>query len=64
MVTRLEYEAYVPMAEKEILKILAAARKKWPSLLNICVLHRTGEVSTNDLLDACCRLDSRDLGES
>ncbi|MEW6270471.1 MAG: molybdenum cofactor biosynthesis protein MoaE [Thermodesulfobacteriota bacterium] len=42
-VERLEYEAYADMAEKEIAKIAAAARERWP-IAKIAVVHRTGVV--------------------
>ncbi|HYQ55729.1 MAG TPA: molybdenum cofactor biosynthesis protein MoaE [Draconibacterium sp.] len=42
-VTHLEYEAYEPMAEKMIAKIIQAATEKWPLNKAVCV-HRTGKV--------------------
>ncbi|XP_069483361.1 molybdopterin synthase catalytic subunit-like [Ambystoma mexicanum] len=43
-VTRLEYEAYTPMAESEIQKICLVMRQKWPSIKHITVHHRLGLV--------------------
>ncbi|KAM8961917.1 molybdopterin synthase catalytic subunit-like [Pelodytes ibericus] len=43
-VVYLEYEAYVPMAELEIKKILSDIRQKWPSIKHIAVHHRLGMV--------------------
>ncbi|XP_078531189.1 molybdopterin synthase catalytic subunit-like isoform X2 [Lissotriton helveticus] len=43
-VTRLEYEAYTPMAETEIKKIFLGMRQKWPSIKHIAVHHRLGLV--------------------
>ncbi|CAJ0929593.1 unnamed protein product [Ranitomeya imitator] len=43
-VVHLEYEAYVPMAETEIKKILTGIRQKWPSVLHMAVYHRLGLV--------------------
>ncbi|XP_056397847.1 molybdopterin synthase catalytic subunit-like [Hyla sarda] len=43
-VIHLEYEAYVPMAEMEIKKILMDIRQKWPSVKNMAVYHRLGSV--------------------
>lgn len=40
-VERLEYEAYVPMAEKELKKICDRIRDKW-SVKHICIMHRLG----------------------
>eukprot|EP00112_Aurelia_sp_Birch-Aquarium-sp1_P022034 Seg6085.2 transcript_id=Seg6085.2/GoldUCD/mRNA.D3Y31 product="Molybdopterin synthase catalytic subunit" protein_id=Seg6085.2/GoldUCD/D3Y31 len=42
-VLKLEYEAYEPMAIKELNKICDKVRQKM-SLGNICILHRLGEV--------------------
>lgn len=43
-VVHLEYEAYVPMAETEIKKILTDIRQKWPSVKHMAVYHRLGLV--------------------
>lgn len=42
-VKKLEYEAYEPMAKKEIQKICDDIRAKW-SVENIAIVHRIGEV--------------------
>lgn len=42
-VEHLEYEAYAGMAEKEIERIAAAAKARWP-IAGIAVVHRTGVV--------------------
>jgi molybdopterin synthase catalytic subunit len=42
-VTALEYDAYVPMADRVIDKIIAAARSQWP-LHAVYVRHRVGRV--------------------
>jgi molybdopterin synthase catalytic subunit len=42
-VERLEYEAYAGMAEKELAKIAATARERWP-IARIAIVHRTGVV--------------------
>ncbi|XP_062870301.1 molybdopterin synthase catalytic subunit [Trichomycterus rosablanca] len=39
-VVRLEYEAYVPMAESELKKICADVRVRWPAVRHICIHHR------------------------
>ncbi len=44
-VVRLEYEAYQPMAEKEILRIIGRAREQW-KLRHVAVSHRVGVVGT------------------
>ena len=43
-VVQLEYEAYQPMAIKEMSKIATLAREKWPELTNISFVHRLGIV--------------------
>ena len=46
-VSHLEYEAYVPMAEKTIAEIAARAAARW-ELLGIAIEHRTGELQIGD----------------
>lgn len=43
-VTYLEYEAYEPMAIKQMHRLCESARWKWPQLAKICVMHRLGRV--------------------
>ena len=47
-VRALDYEAYVPLAEKEGEKILAEVRAKFPVLNAVCV-HRVGALQLGDL---------------
>uniref|UniRef100_A0A6B2LJ59 Molybdopterin synthase catalytic subunit n=1 Tax=Arcella intermedia TaxID=1963864 RepID=A0A6B2LJ59_9EUKA len=42
-VLKLEYEAYKPMAEKELFKICGLVREKW-DVANISIYHKTGLV--------------------
>jgi molybdopterin synthase catalytic subunit len=42
-VLKLEYEAYVPMAEKEMKKICDKIRSKW-DVVHIAIYHKIGEV--------------------
>lgn len=42
-VARLEYEAYVPMAEKELQKLCERVRERW-DVEKIAIFHRTGVV--------------------
>ncbi|CAO3666446.1 unnamed protein product [Rhizopus stolonifer] len=42
-VVELEYEAYVPMAEKVLLEIIQASRQKW-DLKHVAIYHRIGSV--------------------
>jgi MoaE protein len=41
-VLRLEYEAYVPMALKEMRKLAIQMRIKWPQIGRIAIAHRVG----------------------
>ncbi|XP_072038879.1 molybdopterin synthase catalytic subunit-like [Amphiura filiformis] len=46
-VIRLEYDAYIPMAEKEIKKICQVMRQRW-EVEHIAVLHRIGHVPISE----------------
>ncbi len=46
-VKKLEYEAYIPMAKKEWLKICDIIRHKW-EIHKIAMAHRTGEVPVGE----------------
>lgn len=47
-VVSLEYEAYVPMAEREMAKLCVSARAKWPELIGVAVYHRLGSVPVRE----------------
>lgn len=47
-VLALDYEAYDPMALKEIRKIVDEARKQWP-ILKAVVIHRKGYLKIGDV---------------
>lgn len=47
-VLKLEFEGYVPMAEKEMRKIAEAARKKW-NALKISIHHRVGVLEIGEI---------------
>lgn len=47
-VTRLEYEAYAPMAQKKLAQIGEEAREKWPGT-EVAVLHRLGTLTPGEL---------------
>ena len=47
-VTRLEYEAYGPMAQKKLAQIGDEAREKWPGT-QVAVLHRLGTLVPGEL---------------
>ena len=42
------YEAYAPMAEKEIAKIIGGVEKEWPDVA-VVVLHRLGKLVVGDV---------------
>lgn len=46
-IERLEYEAYAPMAEKEIRRIIADLRKRW-DLDGVAIVHRTGRLEIGE----------------
>lgn len=47
-VTRLDYEAYAPMAEKKLAEIGSEAREKWPGT-EVAVMHRVGTLAPGEL---------------
>lgn len=53
--TYLEYEAYVPMAEKKMRQVAEEIRKRWPSVEGIAILQRVGRLNpgTPTVLIAC-----------
>ena len=47
-VKALDFEAYSPMAVKQIERLIEAARAQWP-LNNVVVIHRTGALDIGDI---------------
>lgn len=47
-VVRLEYEAYAPMAVKEMQRVGAEVREKWPEISAIGMIHRFGELEISE----------------
>jgi molybdopterin synthase catalytic subunit len=47
-VTRLDYEAYAPMAEKKLAEIASEARQTWPGV-EVAVMHRVGTLEPGAL---------------
>lgn len=45
---RLEYEAYGPMAEKQLAELASQARARWP-LVGCAVVHRTGQLELGEV---------------
>ncbi len=52
---RLEYEAYVPMAEAKMVQVADEIRQRWPSVEGIAIVQRIGslEAGTPTVLIAC-----------
>ena len=47
MIDHLEYEAYVPMAEKQMRAIVAEAAERWPDV-RLAISHRVGRLEIGD----------------
>lgn len=47
-VASLEYDAYVPMAEKKLEEVVTDARRQWP-LNHVAVTHRFGRLELGDI---------------
>ncbi len=47
-VVKLQYEAYPPMAVKEMRKVGAEMRERWPDIERIGIVHRFGELAISD----------------
>mmetsp|Transcript_35961 Transcript_35961/g.43416 ORF Transcript_35961/g.43416 Transcript_35961/m.43416 type:complete len:153 (-) Transcript_35961:1175-1633(-) len=47
-VLRLEYEAYIPMAEAKLKEVCAKIREKWHNVTKIALAHRIGVVSVGE----------------
>lgn len=48
-VTRLEYEAYPPMAEKKMTEIAQEIVQKWDDTLRVAMVHRTGKLEIGEV---------------
>lgn len=48
-VTRLEYEAYPPMAEKKMAEIAQEIAQKWDDTLRVAMVHRTGKLEIGEV---------------
>ncbi len=48
-VTRLEYEAYGGVAEEKIAEIVTEARRKWPEIIRVAAVHRTGSLEVGTI---------------
>jgi molybdopterin synthase catalytic subunit len=47
-VTHLTYEAYEDKARERMLEIIAEARRKWPTIERVALLHRVGRLSLGE----------------
>ena len=47
-VDHLEYEAYAPMAEREMTRIGTEIAERWPSVTGIAIAHRVGRVEIGE----------------
>jgi molybdopterin synthase catalytic subunit len=47
-VLSLEYEAYVPMAEREMARLCQSSKQKWPGVIAVAVFHRLGFVPVGE----------------
>ncbi|HYE73578.1 MAG TPA: molybdenum cofactor biosynthesis protein MoaE [Blastocatellia bacterium] len=47
-VVRLEYEAYPPMAVKEMQRVGTEVRERWPEISRIGIVHRFGELEITE----------------
>eukprot|EP01065_Artemidia_motanka_P002586 TRINITY_DN11224_c0_g1_i1.p2 TRINITY_DN11224_c0_g1~~TRINITY_DN11224_c0_g1_i1.p2 ORF type:complete len:195 (+),score=48.19 TRINITY_DN11224_c0_g1_i1:58-642(+) len=53
-VVHLEYEAYDAMAKKQMAKIAAAIRGRWPGVRGVAMVHRTGVVPVTEASIVIC----------
>ena len=59
----LEYEAYRPMAETKLAQIAAEMRARWPEVINIAIVQRTGRVEPGEAsVLVACSAAHRDTG--
>ena len=47
-VVRLQYDAYAPMAVKEMRRIGAEVRQRWPEVERLGIIHRFGELAISE----------------
>jgi molybdopterin synthase catalytic subunit len=47
-VVTLQYEAYVPMAVKEMRRVGAEVRARWPEVARVGIVHRFGELRVTE----------------
>jgi molybdopterin synthase catalytic subunit len=61
--TRLEYEAYVPMAEAKLAQVAAEIRARWPEIQGLAIVHRVGTMEVGlPIVYVACTSSHRDTG--
>jgi len=60
---RLEYEAYVPMAEAKLAQVAAEIRARWPEVQGLAIVHRVGVMEVGrPIVYVACTSAHRDTG--
>ena len=61
--SRLEYEAYVPMAEAKLAQVAAEIRARWPEIEGLALVHRIGVMEAGEpIVYVACTAAHRDTG--
>lgn len=61
--TRLEYDAYVPMAEAKLAQVAAEMRERWPEIQGLAIVHRVGTMDVGlPIVYVACTSAHRDTG--
>ncbi len=60
---RLEYEAYVPMAEAKLAQVADEIRARWPDVEGLALVHRVGTMQVGEpIVYVACTSSHRDRG--
>jgi molybdopterin synthase catalytic subunit len=60
---RLEYEAYIPMAEAKLAQVASEIRARWPDIEGLALVHRTGVMEVGEpIVYVACTSAHRDTG--
>jgi molybdopterin synthase catalytic subunit len=61
--TRLEYEAYAPMAEAKLAQVADEIRARWPDVEGLALVHRVGVMNVGEpIVYVACTSAHRDTG--
>jgi molybdopterin synthase catalytic subunit len=61
--SRLEYEAYVPMAEAKLSQVADEIRARWPDVEGLALIHRIGVMEVGEpIVYVACTSAHRDTG--